>query len=307
MYSLIIQITKGPSMIQKQFKRIYVEITNVCNLSCSFCPPLKRSKSFMSVEEFNHIAKTISPFTDYIYLHVKGEPLLHDQLKEILSICDANNLHANITTNGTRLGEAREILYSSPSLRQINISLHSFENVNDSSLEEFDMFLNTIFTVSKHLASHTPTLISLRLWNLDKDNLSESSKVRNHYVLKRIKDEFILDYNISEALEKNKGIKLSDKIYLNQDYEFTWPSLGSNFISDKGYCYGLKTQLAILVDGTIIPCCLDGDGVINLGNIFIDDLATILQSERVTSIQKGFLTRTATEELCKRCEYKERF
>lgn len=261
----------------------------------------------MSVENFTHIIKNISPFTDYVYLHVKGEPLLHKHLKEILSICNKYHIYANITTNGTKINEVKETLYSSPSLRQINISLHSFEHVDESSLEDFNLYLNHIFAVSRYLSTNTKTITALRLWNLDKDNLSASSKTRNQYVLQRLHDEYCLDYNISDKLNQSKGIKLSERIYLNQDYEFVWPSLNAPFISDKGYCYGLKTQLAILVDGTVVPCCLDGDGVVNLGNIFTHQLTTILESKRVIAIQQGFSSRSVTEELCQRCGYKDRF
>lgn len=321
----------------KQFKRIYIEITNVCNLSCSFCPPLKREKKFMNVEEFKYIIKEISPFTDYVYLHVKGEPLMHKHLAEFLKICEDYKLQVNITTNGTRVSAVKDILYSSPALRQLNISLHSFENVESyaniakntkteshaniekntnvientnvvkNTLEEFDLYLKEIVTVAKYLKENTNTITAFRLWNLDKDNLTKSNRERNYYVLEQLKSAFDVDFSIEEGLGRNNGIKLTERIYLNQDYEFDWPNIEASYLSDKGHCYGLKTQLAILVDGSVVPCCLDEDGTINLGNIFKENLSSILNSKRAVDIKEGFSRCNVVEELCKRCGYRERF
>lgn len=291
----------------KQFKRIYIEITNVCNLSCSFCPPLTREKKFMKVEEFEAIINKIKPYTDYVYFHVKGEPLLHKDLKTFLSICEKNNIHANITTNGTRIYQTKDILYTSSALRQINISLHSFENINEHTLDELDVFLNQIIEVAKHLRDHTKTITALRLWNLDKEKGSQSIRERNEYVLNKLEEAFSLDTPIEEVLGIKEGMKLSERIYLNQDYEFAWPSLAVPYIGDEGYCYGLKTQLAILVDGTVVPCCLDGDGIISLGNIFHNTLDEILSTPRATGMQEGFACRKVVEDLCQRCGYRERF
>ena len=69
------------------FSRAYLEITNVCNLACAFCPGTTREKRFMTPEDFALLAKKLRPYTGYLYLHVMGEPLLHPQLTEILRIC----------------------------------------------------------------------------------------------------------------------------------------------------------------------------------------------------------------------------
>lgn len=288
----------------KQFKRIYAEITNVCNLSCSFCPKQNRPPKFVTVSEFEHIAESISPFTDYVYLHVKGEPLLHPNLSSILEICRKYSLQVNLTTNGTKLKETRDILYHSPSLRQINISLHSFERIESNRFSELDQYLETIFETAKYLRDYTNTISAFRLWNLAKNNLTAEGRKRNSYVLEKIEQAFCLNYSL---LETAQNIKLDKQIYLNYDYEFVWPSLSAPFIGESGYCYGLKTQLGILADGSVIPCCLDGDGVITLGNIFDESLSEILNKERSINISTSFAKRQAVEELCQKCGYRERF
>ena len=109
--------------MKKRFKRIYIEITNICNLNCSFCPPTNRKKEYMNIESFQKIISKMENYTDYIYLHIKGEPLMHPNLKEFLELC-SNKFFVNITTNATLLKANKELLIDA-NIRQISISLHS--------------------------------------------------------------------------------------------------------------------------------------------------------------------------------------
>ena len=124
-------------MEKKRFKKIYIEITNSCNLKCSFCPEGKRIKEFISVENFEIIINQIKPYTNLIALHVKGEPLLHPKLKEILDICEKENILVNITTNATLLEKNKDILISSKAVRQLNLSLHSITKNENTDTYNF--------------------------------------------------------------------------------------------------------------------------------------------------------------------------
>ena len=278
-----------------KFKKIYIEITNVCNLNCSFCQKIDRQLEFMNVETFKTIIKNIKEYTDYIYLHVKGEPLLHKEIYNFIDIAGKEGLKVNITSNGTILNHK---ILELEGLRQFNFSLHSFEE--ESGINKTD-YIQSILEYSKE-AKAKGKIVSLRLWNIEDESLRE----KNRDVLTQI-EEF---YGISLDLDKfvrGRGVKLEDKIYLNFEEVFVWPNLNNKFYSENGFCYGLNTHLGILVDGTVIPCCLDDNGVINLGNIKNNTLKEILDSERTKNIIEGFKNRICTEELCKRCEFKERF
>ena len=251
-------------MGKKLFKKIYVEITNVCNFNCSFCLKGKRENRFMTLDEFSIIAKKISKYTDLIALHVKGEPLLHPNLKDILEICYENNLKVNITTNGSKIEECREILLNSKALRQINISLHSIEE-NDIAEDYKEIYLNKILNFTNSL-KNTDIILSLRLWNIsdlkDSNNSRIISKIANYFNINDLK----------ELIKENKFVKLQNNIFLNQDYEFTWPE-NNKSIQERieGTCQGLRNHIAILSNGDIVPCCLDQDGEINLGNLLKGD------------------------------------
>lgn len=276
----------------KKFKKIYVEITNVCNLNCSFCLNNKREKKFMSVSDFSHIIKEIKPYTDYIYLHVKGEPLLNPNLDLFLDICDSNKIKVNITTNGTLLKKNYEVLRKHKCLRQINVSLHS-ENDNED-------YLDDVFIVCKNLSDSV--YISYRLWTLNDLVLDKTSTE----VVEEIISAYKLSSDIVEKVYRDKQIKICENTYINKDNLFEWPNI-KNKRESNGYCHGTIDHVGILVDGTVIPCCLDGEGIVDLGNILSTSFGDILSSERFMLISDSFKNNLCSEELCKKCRFKDRF
>ncbi|WP_216828505.1 radical SAM/SPASM domain-containing protein [Alkalihalobacterium elongatum] len=289
----------------KKFKKFYLEITSVCNLACSFCPPTERQKQFISVDDFSKRLDQIKPHTDYIYLHVKGEPLLHPKIDQLLDISYQKGFKVNITTNGTLLRKTKHKIINKPALRQMNFSLHSFDGHEGSTNKEG--YVRTIIDFIKEATDQTDLIVSLRLWNLTEDNLTNVQKKRNREVLEIIEREFNLDYKIEERVVPGTGVKIAERIYLNQDIEFKWPSLHEEEDDGKGFCHGLRNQAGILANGTVIPCCLDGEGVINLGNINEQNFSEIIEGERANNLYNGFSRREAVEEMCRKCGYRKRF
>lgn len=284
----------------KRFSKVYVEITNICNLRCSFCLPGKREPKTMSLSEFEHVAKEVILVTDLITLHIKGEPLMHPELDGILKVCESVGLKVNITTNGILLLKNVEILKNS-CVRQLNISLHSMgENVGSNlSVKEY---MENIFTAVRILKSIGGPYISYRLWNLQ--SLTENEE--NYEIIKLLEKE----YDISDLInlsKLNSFVELGDKIFLNQDLEFKWPSMEDEVVSSIGKCYGLRNQIGILANGDVVPCCLDQNGDIKLGNIFKERLEEILNSEYSKSIIKGFENNKLIPELCRRCTFINKF
>ncbi|WP_201318484.1 radical SAM/SPASM domain-containing protein [Paenibacillus sp. EPM92] len=289
----------------KKFKKFYIEITSVCNLACSFCPQTKRQANFIKIEDFKKTLDQVRPHTDYIYFHLKGEPLLHPKIDELLDISHEKGFKVNITTNGTLLHKAGPKIMMKPALRQMNFSLHSFDGHAGSTDKEG--YISSVLSFVKEAVQKTGMIISLRLWNLDTDNATNQQRNRNREILEIIEREFHLPYRIEEKFVRGSGLKIADRIYLNQDHEFQWPDLKAPEIEGSGFCHALRNQAGILVDGTVVPCCLDGEGVINLGNIHRTPFSEIVEGERANNLYNGFSRREAVEELCRKCGYRTRF
>ncbi|MDP4146604.1 MAG: radical SAM/SPASM domain-containing protein [Bacillota bacterium] len=289
----------------KKFKKFYIEITNVCNLSCSFCPETLRKPEFMTIETFSNVLDQIKGHAEHIYFHIKGEPFLHPDIDKFLDLSYERGFKVNITTNGTLINKVKDKLIQKPALRQINFSLHSFDG-NENSTNK-DEYINNIISFAIEATEKSNTYIALRLWNLDADNTVNLGRKKNNYILNIIENAFNLPYKIEEKIEPGRGIKISDRIFLNQAYEFKWPGLRENEDEGNGFCYGLRDQVGILVDGTVVPCCLDGEGIINLGNIHETNFTEIVNGERAANLFNGFSRREVVEELCRKCGYRKRF
>ena len=274
----------------KKYKKIYIEITNNCNLNCSFCSKTNKKKRNMTLEEFKIILDKIKDYTNYIYLHVKGEPLLHPQVINFIQEAEKRDLKVNLTTNGTLFQKLSKELGSCKNLNKINFSLHSENNIPN--------YLENIFDNIKYLSNKTTVIY--RLWTLKNNELDEKSTK----IVEKIKDYYNLSPEIVDKIKKEKNISINSQIYVDKDNEFIWPKITNH--KSCGYCYALKTQIAILVDGTVVPCCLDAEGIINLGNIFQESLESIISKERYQKLQKSLQDRKPSEELCKSCTFKEK-
>lgn len=289
-------------MEKKRFQKIYVEIINTCNMRCSFCKETNREPRIMSLEEFENIILKIKPYTNLIALHVKGEPLMYPNLKEIFQISEKNGILVNVTTNGTLLYENIDILKQCKALRQINISLHSMNKNKGKSIKSIEKYIEDILKGVEILEKNNKPYISYRLWNLKDFSQNEE----NIYILHCL-EKFYRISNLFENAKYNEFIKLKENIYLNQDIEFTWPDINKNQIQETGTCLGLRNQVAILCNGDVVPCCLDQDGDIKLGNIFEEDFEKILNSSKSREIIKGFKENRLIHKLCKTCGFALKF
>ncbi len=270
----------------KQYKKAYLEITNICNLNCSFCHGTKREKRFMEESEFETALDKIFPFTDYIYFHLLGEPLTHPKVIDYIKKATQKGFKVTITTNGTLVNECEGL--SESGVYKVCVSLHSFEKEKGE-----ENYLEKIVSFAKK-ASEKGIIVSLRLWNI-------GSGIDNSFCEEYLKESF------PKWKEDRRGnITLGEKIFLEYAHRFDWPDLNNKEESDHS-CYGLKDQFGVLVDGSVVPCCLDAEGDITLGNIFDTPLDQILTSPRAENIRKGFQKRKAIEELCKKCPYSTRF
>jgi len=281
----------GESM---KFLKVYIEITNVCNLNCSFCSKTSRESKFMKIEEFEKVVDEVKEYTSLVALHIKGEPLMHPELEEILKICKNANLRVNITTNATFLLQKLDIILSSKSVRQINLSLHAIEQNNIDK----EKYISNVFKAVDEIHRNTNIIISYRLWNLKE---LASNKI-NEFILLNLARKYNIE-NIIEKAKENEFIELNKNIFLNQDLMFDWPDMKNEIISKTGKCYGLRNQIGILANGDVVPCCLDGNGDIVLGNILHENLDEILEKPRAKAIISGFERQELVEELCQKCGF----
>ena len=276
----------------KRFNKVYLEISNLCNLRCAFCPGTKRAPHRMTEEEFSALLPKIRPFSDYLYFHLMGEPLCHPLLGRFLELAGQAGFKVILTTNGTMLPKMQEVLLSAPALHKVNISLHAFE-ANDLAVP-FSEYLRGCFAFGR--AAEGKCIISYRLWN------GGGADELNGQILDTMAEFFPRPW-----AEERRGPRLGQKIYLEYGDKFDWPDLTAADNGERVFCYGLRDQIGVLCDGTVVPCCLDHEGDLNLGNLHEMTMDEILETPRARAIYEGFQKGKAAEELCRKCGYATRF
>lgn len=263
-----------------KYKKVYLEITNICNLNCLFCPGNSRKKEFMEINKFKYIINNLKPYTQYLYFHLMGEPLMHPEINKLINMA-SKDFKINITTNGYYLDRIED----NNNIHQVNISLHSFDLNNNKSLNEY---MATIFKAVDKLINNN-TIISYRLWT---NNSNEKNIIK------------LLESKYNCQISGNT--KINNNIFLEYADEFIWPDEDNNYCTKVGTCMGLRTHFGILVDGTVVPCCLDYNGKLKLGNIFESNLDVILNNKMAKQIKDGFLNNKKLFSVCQHCNFYNR-
>ncbi len=286
-----------------KFYRIYIELSNICGLSCSFCPPKELPNKVMGLDFFESIISQAKKYTKEIACHVVGDPLTQSNLHAYLDIIHKYGLKAILTTSGYFLKKHSYDTLFHPCVKQINISLNSF-NKNDSSIT-FEQYMKPVLKLCEEKLKREENLfINLRVWNLD-EMMSEHSF--NSTLFETLGITFGIPLDLKTIYtERPKSLRLASKVLLHFDNYFEWPSL-KNKNYGNGTCQGLQSHVAILASGKVIPCCLDCDGVIELGDLHNESLTMVLNAQRAKAMLEGFGEDKAIEELCQKCSYKERF
>ncbi len=238
----------------------------------------------MTVEEFELLTDRLRGQIRFLYFHLMGEPMLHPHLDDFIRIAKEKGFVPILTTNGTLLSKGLKTLPY-----KMQISLHSHEG---NGREDADRYIGEVMQFVQQAAAQG-TIIVLRFWNqggFDSSNTALMDK--------------IAEYIPRPWTERYDGWKLSDKIYVEYDQMFEWPEDDhEEYDVEEVFCYALRNQVGVLVDGTVVPCCLDHDGSIPLGNLHQQSLDEILASPRARALYEGFSHHKATEPFCRRCEY----
>lgn len=267
--------------------RCYLEITNICNLDCMFCPKTGRARRTLTLAEFDRLTDRLLGQIKFLYFHLMGEPLLHAHLPEFIVMAREKGFIPVLTTNGTLLPRAQAVIDALP--HKVQISLHAHEG---NGLDDLEQYVSGVMGFAKEAASRG-VIIVLRLWNQGGYDSANG----------RLMD-VMAEHLPRPWTERYDGWRLADNLYLEFDNMFEWPdSERDEYAQQESFCYALRNQIGVLVDGTVVPCCLDHNGDIALGNLFDRPLEEILASPRAKAIYDGFTRHEAVEPLCRRCGY----
>ncbi|WP_295069311.1 SPASM domain-containing protein [uncultured Fibrobacter sp.] len=291
---------------------VYIEITNVCNLHCSFCPCGKEptNRTFMDSKLFETCIAGVQEIgATNVYFHVLGEPTLHPGFVHYLKKLEQTPLKLTLTTNGTTIERTGRQILASPAVRQVNFSTHAYAELPRETAERY--LQNVLDFCSLAIIERPDLYINLRLWNVG----AEEASSWNSYMLKRIHETFGVDITPGHFCSRHKSFNITGRLYLHEDTRFEWPSIDERTgkalqTRDErfaGTCRALDTHVAILHDGRVVACCLDHSGQITLGHIDKQSLAEIINNPIAQNIKEGFAQHELRHPFCQTCSFCKRF
>ena len=296
-------------------KKIYIEISDICGLKCSFCPAPKGIRGVMNLEFFRKAVAESTHHTNLITLHILGDPLCVENLEQYLAVAKNANLKVEITTSGANLANLGDfdLLLNAP-IKQVNFSLDAL-----NELENRDFLLARIIDFCKYKRQiQSEIFVNLRIQKRarNRDLVAFLEREFGDFGVKNL-ERYLCD---SQGKKCESRVKLGKKIIIDFREVFAWNLKGLDCFGDKsprndksfaefthGTCLALKTHIGILANGEIVPCCMDSQGILSLGNIKYTTLDLALKSKKAQEMLNGFRQNRIIEPFCKVCDYRKVF
>jgi len=270
--------------MRKEFRKILIEITNICNLRCSFCYGTKRAPGYMDADTFALAAEQAAPLAGIISPHLLGEPLTHPNFRQILKISEEKGLSLNIVTNGTLLERHIDFLASCGCLKQITVSLHAMRQLgSEERKNHMDKFMRFA-----EIISGSGKIFAFRLRGDNSDPFVSGTCAG-----------IAARFGVKKDIKQNKSTPLGQGVYLNRGKIFSWRTTEER----TAPCRGLRHHFGILCDGRVVPCCAACDGQITLGNIRENSLDAIIHSAETEALKKALDDARTLPDYCRHCGF----
>lgn len=305
-------------------RRIYLELTSLCNFKCSFCPypSLKKFRPDIDINLAKKILRDIKniPYR-IVYFHNIGEPLLYNNIGEIFSYCDRIGIKYGLTTNGFLLEKNFDIINNSGML-QLNISyqstreeLHAERKTGLSLIQYREMIISNI---KKLKASGFKGEIRIKILTTGRDSFFANRKFSNiesieelireidefNYLLQGVRmgksqKSKLLDIDIN----KHARIQLIPGIFVETFPFLSWGNYNQKvFSAFFGRCNAIVEQLLITSDGNVLPCCYDVKSDLIIGNARDDSLKNILHSSNACNFMADCSSIFNKHYRCQKCQ-----
>jgi radical SAM protein with 4Fe4S-binding SPASM domain len=263
----------------KPLTSLIVEPTNTCNLRCAFCfvtEGMNRPAGFMEFDLFEKIVDDC-PGLEHLCMHNWGEPLLN---KDIFKMFDharrAGVKHIVMNTNGTLLTDRMidKIVDSPLSVIRFSIdgSAATFRRIRGVELEKIE---RNILKLRERKEARRPALGMGVVFTVEEETQGDIDAYVAHW-------RDIVDH-----------VRLQPKLIQGPRGEICPEPFGKD--------YG---KLVVLWDGTVIPCCVDYNATLPLGNAWKDSVISIWRGAAIERLRRRHEDRDFPDTCanCNECE-----
>ncbi|MEM1308274.1 MAG: radical SAM/SPASM domain-containing protein [Cyanobacteria bacterium P01_D01_bin.71] len=320
-----------------QLDRLHIEVTNVCNFKCEFCPDaiMSRRRGHMKFEVLEGLLKAIAEdnLARIITFHLMGEPFIYPHIFAGIQGAVERSLKLHLTTNGSTFHlfpkHIEQLVQSR--VPKVTISLqtpdpHTFQlRGAPPRLQSEAYFDGIVQYVQANLRSpDSPTRIHVKFLDTTpnpflvphkpmsvvagKANMMAELTAWAKRFLEGIVEDDIHWPSIHRTIRRFRPgqwqlIPLHPKLTLETFPLDSWGNVESDTVVPArwGYCNGASQQAGVLYDGTVVPCCKDFEGQIPLGNVTEKPLKAILAGSPACQLRQDFNRLRIKNPICQRC------
>ena len=318
------------------FDRVHLELTNVCDFNCAFCPKslMTRKYGYMDYDLACRLIDEIAAegLAEKITFHVMGEPTLHPRFFDILEHARDARQPVGLTTNGGGLGGEVGRRLLDAELAQVDVSLQtpdaeSFE-LRKAGRLTFEEYLDGIVRFFAEYRRRWPrTTFKFRFMNTtipcrpieEKQgpirvisSTAELHEVFAHWVGRVYELTGVNGATLDGALKRLKRLKswhwnVVEVLPWTYFETYILGNWGNAFTEDEvreawaGYCPGMRDHFGVMWNGDVVLCCVDYDGETAIGNTAGRSLRDILHSDELGRVMRGFRRLRPTLEHCRKC------
>lgn len=310
-----------------KLREAFLEITSRCNFRCRFCvhPQMRRPKMDMDANDAKRLIGQIAESfaIDHLSLHLYGEPLLHDRVNELARYATQNRLNVNLTTNGAMLTKTKLKAFLDDNVWRIVLSIQHDEKdfgtrragKRWTAQSYFGHIAKLVQFFIDYKSRHAdcPTRLEIH-YLLTGDikpgvqlieNDADVAKVLNWWG-KRLPDHFKPESNPNPIEDQESGyrIQFGRDAYIRFKPAISFGNAVGEAAPDQcdnGYCFFPDSVLCILSDGNLVPCCIDFEGEMKMGNALESDIVTVWNGSRAREIRAAFERGEAPTDRCRQC------
>jgi radical SAM family protein/iron-sulfur cluster protein len=250
---------------------VNLELTNHCNLRCTICPvntTMRRGKGHMDPALFRRIIDD-NPRLRFVLAFQWGEPMLHPQFFELVEYASSRGVRTMITSNGTHLTPENRRRLLACGLERVTFSVDG-DAATHFAIRAYD--LETLRRDVKALVA-------------ERD--AAGAKLR-------IDVSMVVDAATEAALPafRAQWTGVADRVQ-------AIPRLVAERRASP--CRELwRGAMVVLWDGRVTACCVDSEGLLELGDANDASLAAIWNSERMQELRRRHARRDFPD-LCAMC------
>lgn len=275
-----------------------IEPANYCNLHCPQCPTglglIDKKPLLLHLDDFKRTIDSLSPELIYLNLYFQGEPMLNDNVPEMVEYASAHGIFTSISTNGHFLSHDVCHRLKKAGLGKLIVSLDGADEESYKRYRCGGNFNKVIEGIRNAVSTGLKVELQCLLLKSTENQIDEVRRIGRRLGVWKMTFKTAQFYTKDELMPSNEELSRYKK--------------GTLLIKRrlKNRCWRTASGIVITTDGEVLPCCYDKDCSHSYGNLFKagntkEALRRILQSGKASDFISSVFKNRVCNKICTNC------